>query len=80
MCDSVLKKVRKLKTVQFRYNDEIDPENKLRGGFIAQQVAKIFPEAVFEHGGHLRVDVTYLKARICEAQDEYRLSKKYEAR
>lgn len=78
--ESVLEKVRKLECVQFRYNDEIDPQNKLRGGFIAQQVAEVFPDAVFKHDGILKVDVSYLKAKVNEAQDEYRLLKKYEGR
>lgn len=74
---STLDKVRRLRPVQFRYNDEIDPNNTLRGGFIAQEVAEIFPEAVFEHDGHLRVDVTFLKAKINKAIDEHRILKKY---
>lgn len=77
---TILEKVKLLEPVQFRYNSEIDPENKLRGGFIAQQVAEVFPEAVFKEGGLLRVDLSYLKAKITEALDEHRTLKKYEKR
>lgn len=71
----LLAKVRQLKPVQFRYNEDIDPDCLVRGGFIAQQVQKIFPEIVREIDGLLRVNTTKLGSYINRALDEHKKDK-----
>lgn len=71
----LLTKVRQLQPVQFRYNENIDPDCLVRGGFIAQQVQKIFPEVVFEHKGLLRVNRTILGSYINRALHEHKRNK-----
>ena len=46
-------RVAQLQPIQFRYHKDIDPEQKLRAGFSAQQVAQVFPDAVIEKDGYL---------------------------
>ena len=45
-------RVARLQPIQFRYNKDIDPEQKLRAGFSAQQVAEVFPDAVVQKNGY----------------------------
>lgn len=61
-----------LKPVQFRYNENFDPDCVLRGGFVAQQVQKIFPELVKKIDGYLRVNTTELAGYITRALDEHK--------
>lgn len=69
----LLTKVRQLKPVQFRYNENFDPDCNLRGGFVAQQVQQIFPELVSKHeDGLLRVNTTALGGYINRALDEHK--------
>jgi len=69
---SLLERVRRLRPVQFRYREEIDPGQPLRAGFIAQEVKEIFPEAVREVGGVLMLDMDVLSAIVEQAKQEYR--------
>ena len=59
-------RVAQLQPIQFRYHKDIDPEQKLRAGFSAQQVAQVFPDAVVAIDGYLFIknDVLggYIKA------------------
>ena len=59
-------RVAQLQPIQFRYHKDIDPQQKLRAGFSAQQVAQVFPDAVVEIDGYLFIknDVLggYIKA------------------
>ena len=71
----ILAKVRQLKPVQFRYNENFDPDCVLRGGFVAQQVREIFPELVKEIDGYLRVNTTELSGYITRALDEHKKNK-----
>ena len=57
---SALEKLKQLKPIQFRYNEELDPNQSLRAGFSAQQVQKIIPEAVHEVDGVLLLDLNVL--------------------
>ena len=67
---SALEKLKQLEPIQFRYNKEIDPEQKLRAGFSAQQVQKIIPEAVVEVEGILMLDMNVLNKYMREAKEE----------
>ena len=58
---SALEKLKQLKPIQFRYNEELDPNQSLRAGFSAQQVQKIIPEAVHEVDGVLMLDLSQIE-------------------
>ena len=60
-------RVAQLQPIQFRYHKDIDPEQKLRAGFSAQQVAQIFPDAVIEKDGYLFINKDVLGGYIKEA-------------
>ena len=67
---SALEKLKQLEPLQFRYNEEIDPSKTLRGGFSAQQVQQVIPEAVHEIGGVLRIDINVLRNYLTLAREE----------
>ena len=67
---SALEKLKQLEPIQFRYNEELDPNQSLRAGFSAQQVQKIIPEAVHEVDGVLMLDVNVLRNYISLAREE----------
>ena len=67
---SALEKLKQLEPIQFRYNEEIDPSASLRGGFSAQQVQKIIPEAVREVDGVLMLDMNILRNYVALAREE----------
>lgn len=71
----LLEKVRLLKPVQFRYNENFDPDCVLRGGFVAQEIREIFPELVQEIDGFLRVKTTELSGYVTRALDEHKKQK-----
>lgn len=71
----LLSKVRQLEPVQFRYNENFDPDCVLRGGFVAQQVQEVFPELVSKVDGFLRVNTTELSGYITRALDEHKRRK-----
>ena len=60
-------RVAQLQPIQFRYNKDIDPEQKLRAGFSAQQVAEVFPDAVVQKNGYLFIRKDVLGAYINQA-------------
>lgn len=60
-------RVARLQPIQFRYNKDIDPEQKLRAGFSAQQVAEVFPDAVVQKNGYLFIRKDVLGAYINQA-------------
>ena len=43
---TALEKLKKLQTIQFRYKEEFDENQRLRAGFSAQQVKEVIPEDV----------------------------------
>jgi len=67
---SALEKLRQLEPIQFRYKKELDPEQRLRAGFSAQQVQKIIPEAVIEVEGILMLNINVLNEYMREAKEE----------
>ena len=67
---SALEKLRKLQTIQFRYKEEVDSDQRLRAGFSAQQVREVIPEAVFEEDGYLMLDMDVLNSYVVEAKKE----------
>ena len=67
---SALEKLRKLQTIQFRYKEEVDSDQRLRAGFSAQQVKEVIPEAVFEEDGYLMLDMDVLNSYVVEAKKE----------
>ena len=67
---SALEKLKKLQTIQFRYKEEFDVDQRLRAGFSAQQVREVIPEAVFEEGGYLMLNMDVLKEYVREAKKE----------
>tara|TARA_A100001388_G_scaffold3192_1_gene2364 strand:- start:3069 stop:3293 length:225 start_codon:yes stop_codon:yes gene_type:complete len=67
---SALEKLKQLEPIQFRYKKELDPEQRLRAGFSAQQVQKIIPEAVVEVKGILMIDINVLSKYMREAKKE----------
>ena len=67
---SALEKLKQLEPIQFRYNEEIDPSKTLRGGFSAQQVQQVIPEAVMEVNGVLMLDMNVLKNYLRLAREE----------
>ena len=67
---SALEKLRQLEPIQFRYKKELDPEQRLRAGFSAQQVQEIIPEAVVEVKGILMLDMNVLSKYMREAKKE----------
>lgn len=67
---SVLDRVASLQPVQFRYRRELDPSGALRGGFLAQQVREVFPDAVIEADGVLMIDLDVLERYVAMARDE----------
>ena len=62
-------RVAQLQPIQFRYHKDIDPEQKLRAGFSAQQVAQVFPDAVIERNGYLFINNAKLNGYIQQAQN-----------
>ena len=70
---TALEKLKKLQTIQFRYKEEFDVDQRLRAGFSAQQVREVIPEAVFEHeDGYLMLDMDVLKAYVRQAKKDLR--------
>lgn len=69
---SLLERVRKLRPVQFRYREELDPGQSLRAGFLAQEVQEIFPETVREVNGVLTIDLDVLSSIVEQAKQELR--------
>ena len=67
---SALEKLKQLEPIQFRYNEQLDPSQSLRGGFSAQQVQKIIPEAVNEVDGVLTLDINVLRNYVALAREE----------
>ena len=67
---TALEKLKKLQTIQFRYKEEFDKNQRLRAGFSAQQVREVIPEAVFEEDGYLMLDMDVLKEYVREAKKE----------
>ena len=67
---SALEKLKQLEPIQFRYNEQLDPSQSLRGGFSAQQVQKIIPEAVHEVDGVLMLDINVLRNYVALAREE----------
>ena len=67
---SALEKLKKLQTIQFRYKEEFDTDQRLRAGFSAQQVREVIPEAVFEEDGYLMLDMDVLNNYVVEAKKE----------
>jgi len=67
---SALEKLKKLQTIQFRYKEEFDTDQRLRAGFSAQQVREVIPEAVFEEDGYLMLDMDILNSYVVEAKKE----------
>ncbi len=67
---SALEKLKQLEPIQFRYNEELDPNQSLRAGFSAQQVQKIIPEAVHEVDGVLMLDLNVLRNYVSLAREE----------
>ena len=67
---SALEKLKQLEPIQFRYNEELDPNQSLRAGFSAQQVQKIIPEAVHEVDGVLMLDLNVLRNYLSLAREE----------
>ena len=67
---SALEKLKKLQTIQFRYKEEFDKNQRLRAGFSAQQVRAVIPEAVVEQDGYLMLDMNVLKKYVKEAKKE----------
>ena len=61
-------RVAQLQPIQFRYHKDIDPEQKLRAGFSAQQVAQVFPDAVVEIDGYLFIKNDVLGGYIRSAK------------
>ena len=53
----------------------IDPEQKLRAGFSAQQVAQVFPDAVVEIDGYLFIKNDVLGGYIQAARAELNSSR-----
>ena len=62
-------RVAQLQPIQFRYHKDIDPEQKLRAGFSAQQVAQVFPDAVIKQNGYLFINKAKLNGYIQQAQN-----------
>ena len=69
---NALGKLKQLQAIQFRYNPEVDSDQRLRAGFSAQQVQQVIPAAVFEENGYLMLDMDVLKAYVREAKKELR--------
>lgn len=67
---NALGKLKKLQTLQFRYKEEFNSDQRLRAGFSAQQVQSVIPEAVVEVDGYLMLDMNVLKAYVREAKKE----------
>ena len=67
---SAIEKFKKLEPIQFRYKENIDPNQSLRGGFSAQQVQEIIPEAVHEVDGVLMLDLNVLRNYLSLAREE----------
>jgi hypothetical protein len=61
---SILERVRQLTPIQFRYREQLDPSGALRGGFSAQQVQQIFPDAVVEENGVLMINLEVLSRYV----------------
>lgn len=67
---SIRDRVAQLVPIQFRYDSALDPSQRLRGGFSAQQVATVFPDVVFEEEGVLKIDGGKLSGYIHQALNE----------
>lgn len=68
---SNLDRVRRLEPVEFRYEPSIDPDQKLRAGFLAQQVKSVIPEAVVEINGIEMINLKTLRGVVDAAVREY---------
>lgn len=64
---SALEKVLALEPLQFRYISAIDPQERKRAGFSAQQIRQVVPEAVVEVNGVLMVDPAAIRNLIRQA-------------
>ena len=67
---NALEKLKQLQTLQFRYKEEFNPDQRLRAGFSAQQVQTVIPEAVVEVDGYLMLDMNVLKAYVRQAKKD----------
>ena len=67
---SALEKLKKLQAIQFRYKEEFDVDQRLRAGLSAQHVKEVIPEAVFEEGGYLMLNMDVLQKYVREAKKE----------
>ena len=67
---NALEKLKQLQTLQFRYKEEFNPDQRLRAGFSAQQVQKVIPEAVVEENGILMLDMHVLREYRDKAEEE----------
>lgn len=75
-CVSVLDRVKELIPIQFRYIPDIDPDQRLRAGFSAQQVKALFPDAVIDIDGVLVIRIDVLRNYIKQAVEEQAQIKK----
>ena len=67
---SVLEAVLQLQPINFRYKAGLEPDQPVRAGFSAQQVQRIFPDAVFEEDGVLMINLPVLEGYIQAAYKE----------
>ena len=67
---SALEKLKKLQTIQFRYKEEFDKNQRLRACISQQQVREFKQEAVVEQDGYLMLDMNVLKKYVKEAKKE----------
>ena len=71
---TVLERVLQLEPINFRYNNDLDPEQLLRSGFSAQQVKQLFPDAVIQINGLLVINQDILQKYITQAFYEARVN------
>lgn len=71
---SVLERMLQLEPINFRYNNDLDPEQLLRSGFSAQQVKQLFPDAVIQINGLLVINQDILQKYITQAFYEARVN------
>ena len=64
---TVLERVLQLESINFRYNNDLDPKQLLRAGFSAQQVKQLFPDAVIQINGLLVINQDILQKYITQA-------------
>lgn len=67
---SALDRVRQLEPIQFRYRADIEPEQRLRAGFSAQQVQALFPDSIENVNGYLYINLEKLRGHVNEALQE----------